>query len=108
MGRQLSSRLLGERLWPSHRAAVAHFMAEKYRFTHRAVPGIRAALGLDAAEVRESYQRLYSEPLDTIYVRRVNLAALQRGLLRAACISHLLPQASRKPARIAGKIRKGL
>jgi hypothetical protein len=54
-------------------AAVAHRLGEKYDFTRAAVPGIRAALGLDDAEVRHAYERLYREPLETIYVDRAGL-----------------------------------
>jgi amino acid permease len=62
---------------PTVRAAAAHFMAEKYKFTYQAVAGIRGALGLDAADVREAYQRLYGESLDAIFAQ-VNLAGRLR------------------------------
>lgn len=52
---------------PALRAAVIHFVGEKYRFTKGAVPGIRAALGLDSAEVQDAFRRLYGEPLESIY-----------------------------------------
>lgn len=63
---------------PTLRAATAHLIAEKYTFTYQAVPGIRAALGLDAADVRVAYQHLYAESLDTIFVPQVDLAARLR------------------------------
>ncbi|MGB0388581.1 MAG: hypothetical protein ACPGWR_27490 [Ardenticatenaceae bacterium] len=53
------------------RAALAQMMSQKYEFSEQSVPGIRAALGLDDELVQEAYQRLYSEPLQTIYVAQV-------------------------------------
>lgn len=56
---------------PRVRAAVAHGLGEKHDFTYDAVPGIRAALGLDEPTVRQAYERLYREPLEGIFsVRR--------------------------------------
>jgi amino acid permease len=55
---------------PRLRAAVAHRLGEKYEFTYEAVPGIRAALGLDEAVVRQAYERLYREPLERIFATR--------------------------------------
>jgi amino acid permease len=52
------------------RAALAHILHEKYRFTRRAVPGIRTALGLDSSEVQGAYERLYNAPLGEIYAPR--------------------------------------
>ncbi len=52
---------------PEVRAATAHLLGQKYDFTSQAVPGIRAALGLDTEAVQETYQRLYNEPLETIF-----------------------------------------
>jgi amino acid permease len=63
---------------PRLRAAVAHFVGEKYEFTYKAVPGIRAALGLDAADVQAAYQRLYGESLDRIFAPQVDLTARLR------------------------------
>jgi amino acid permease len=73
---------------PSVRSAVAYCLAQKYTFTYRDVPGIRAALGLDEEAVQRAHQRLYKEPLETIYSPRDKLAdrlrwvwaALGRGL----------------------------
>jgi hypothetical protein len=39
---------------PNIRAGVARLLAQKYTFTYQSVPGIRAALGLDAAAVQEA------------------------------------------------------
>jgi amino acid permease len=55
---------------PRVRAAVAHLLGQKYTFTYQATPGIRAALGLDKEVVQQAYQRLYREPLGTIYAPR--------------------------------------
>jgi amino acid permease len=55
---------------PEDRAAVAHVLARKYEFTYQAVPGIRAALGLDEEAVRQAYQSLYSQSLETIFSTR--------------------------------------
>ena len=49
------------------RAAIAHLLAEKYRFTKLAVPKLRGALGLDSPPVQAAYQRLYRQTLPTIY-----------------------------------------
>ncbi len=56
---------------PRVRAALAHLLGQKYHFTYQAVPGIRAALGLDEEAVLQAYQRLYHEPLETIYALQV-------------------------------------
>jgi amino acid permease len=55
---------------PRVQAAVAHRLGEKYQFTYQTVPGIRAALGLDEAAVQQAYQRLYHQPLATIFAAR--------------------------------------
>ena len=56
---------------PRLQAAVAHALAQRYTFTHGAVPCLRAALGLDDPAVRRSFERLYDQPLETIYAERV-------------------------------------
>ena len=56
---------------PRVRAVVAHLLGQKYAFTHQAVPGIQAALGLDEEAVQQAYHRLYSKPLETIYALQV-------------------------------------
>jgi hypothetical protein len=55
---------------PRVRAAVAHRLGKKYRFTHRRVPRIREALDLDDEAVRQAYQGLYQESLETIFAVR--------------------------------------
>jgi amino acid permease len=59
---------------PQVRAAVANFLGQKYDFTHQAVPGIRAALGLDAEAVQQAYLRLYGQPLEEVFAARPTLA----------------------------------
>src|SRR3712207_5314149 len=51
-------------------AAVAHRLGEKYRFTYESAPGIRVALGLDDAAVRQAYQLLYRQPIESIFAAR--------------------------------------
>ena len=55
---------------PRLRAALAHLLGQKYDFTYQAVPGIRAALGLDEEAVQQAYHRLYREPLETLFAPR--------------------------------------
>jgi amino acid permease len=56
---------------PRVRAAVAHRLGNKYRFTYEDAAGIRQALGLDDSEVRRAYRRLYRQPLEEIFASRV-------------------------------------
>jgi amino acid permease len=56
---------------PQVRAAVAHRLGRKYRFTYQDTPGIRGALALDDPEVRRAYRRLYQQPLGEIFASRV-------------------------------------
>jgi amino acid permease len=58
---------------PRVQAAVAHRLGRKYEFTREAVPGVRAALGLDEPEVKEAYERLYHEAIETIFVARAGI-----------------------------------
>src|SRR5688500_16342911 len=55
---------------PRVQAAVAHRLGEKYRFTHESAQGIREALGLDDAAVRQAYRRLYGQPIESIFAAR--------------------------------------
>jgi hypothetical protein len=55
---------------PSLRAALAHMLGRKYRFTRAAVPRLRAALGLDDDAVERAYRRQYREELSAIYAAR--------------------------------------
>ena len=49
------------------RAALAHILGKKYRFTRQDVEGIRAALGLDGHQVQQTYGQMYGESIDTIF-----------------------------------------
>jgi amino acid permease len=55
---------------PRVQAAVAYRLARKYEFTRDAIPGVRVALGLDEPDVRQAYERLYGEPLETVFAAR--------------------------------------
>ena len=59
---------------PAIRAAVAHMLGRKYRFTREAVPRLRAALALDDSAVEQAYRRQYRDDLRTIYAARVRTA----------------------------------
>src|SRR5437867_6766129 len=56
---------------PALRAAVAHMLGRKYRFTRETVPRLRAALALDDATVAQAYRRQYREDVVAIYAPRV-------------------------------------
>jgi amino acid permease len=68
---------------PRLRAATARLLGQKYRLTERATPGIRAALGLDQPEVRQTYQRLYGETLAAIYAPHASARERLRWVLTA-------------------------
>jgi len=51
----------------SVRAAAARQLGQRERFDARDVPGVRAALGLDAPDVRAAFERAYGLALDSIY-----------------------------------------
>jgi hypothetical protein len=55
---------------PKIRAALAHILGKKYRFTREDVVGIRAALGLDGDEVQRTYRQMYGKPMDTVFATR--------------------------------------
>lgn len=55
---------------PNVQAAMAHVLGEENEFTYQDVPNIREALGLDEEEVQQAYQRLYGEPLESIFAPR--------------------------------------
>jgi amino acid permease len=57
---------------PSVQAALAHRLGQKYRFTYEAVPGVRAAVGMDNPNVRRAYRRLYTQPLEEIFASRAS------------------------------------
>jgi len=63
-------------LMPSNstiQSALAHLLAQKYRFAQRDIPHIKEALGLDTEEVQRAFSRQYRQALDTIYTERVSL-----------------------------------
>ena len=53
----------------SVRAALIYYMAEKYSFTYRSIPGIRHALGLDTPEVGRAFREQFGRPLESVYTR---------------------------------------
>lgn len=55
------------------RAGVAHLLGARHAFTSRAVPGLRAALGLDTDAVRDAYMGLYGTPLETTFAPHLRL-----------------------------------
>lgn len=105
------------RLWaplvpqnPGVQAAVGHLLSQKYTFTARDVPGIRAALGLDTAAVQQAYQRLYREPLETLYVSRPTLGERLRWLWTALArwLESLSPFWTAFSLTLTGTIRAGV
>jgi len=78
---------------PRARAALAHLLGQKYRFTAATTPGLTATLGLDEPAIRQAYEKLYGQPLATIYAAQPGLAERLRwawaGLGR--WIEHLPP-----------------
>lgn len=56
---------------PGIRAAMAHRLALDYRFTYEAIPRIRAALGLDDEDVKQTYEHMFGSPLQRVYVHRL-------------------------------------
>src|SRR4029450_10455939 len=70
---------------PRAQAALAHRLGQKYEFPQEAVPGLRSALGLDEPEVRQAYERLYREPLETIFADRARVSDRLRGVWRRPC-----------------------
>jgi hypothetical protein len=65
---------------PDVRAAIARLLGAKYRFRHRDMPGVRAALGLDDPAVEQAFLRLHGEPVASIYRARLPLAERVRWL----------------------------
>ncbi len=53
---------------PEIRATLAQLLGQKYRLPANATPGIGSAVGLDQPAVQAAYQRLYSQPITTIFV----------------------------------------
>lgn len=59
---------------PSLNAAIARLLGQKYPLRPSESPGIHGVLELDKPEVKEAFQRLYDEPLESIYAPRLTLA----------------------------------
>jgi len=62
------------------RAALAHMIAEKYRFGRSDVPQLRAAFGWDDAAVQQAYERNYHQPIGTGYSSRLPLMERMRWM----------------------------
>ena len=60
------------------RAALAHAISEKYRFTRDDVAGLREVLHLEEPAVRSAFERMYGAPLDSIYAPRRSLGGALR------------------------------
>ena len=56
---------------PAARAAILHALGNRYRFTKRSVPALRAALGAGEPAVERAYARAYGRPLATGYARKL-------------------------------------
>lgn len=67
---------------PDHgvRAALAHLVAEKYRFGRSDIPQLRTTMGWDGAAVQQAYERNYRQPLETVYASRLPLMERVRWL----------------------------
>jgi hypothetical protein len=66
---------------PDVRVGIARLLGRKYRFRHRDVPGVRAALGLDDAAVASAFERLHGEAIESIYEERLPLTEKARWRL---------------------------
>ncbi len=52
---------------PEIRAALIHLFGRKYKLDYQAIPRMGQALGLDEPTTRSTYQRLYDQPLESIF-----------------------------------------
>lgn len=57
---------------PTIRATLAQLLGQTYTLPAQTVPSIRTALGLDEAAVQEAYQRLYQQPITTLFAPTLN------------------------------------
>jgi amino acid permease len=74
------------------RAAVARMIGERYRLPRQLVPGIRAALGLEAPEVGAAFERLHRQSQDSMYASELPLGERTRWVRsRAAHWLETLP-----------------
>jgi amino acid permease len=53
------------------RATLAHLLGQKYLLPANSTAGIATALGLTTPAVQQAYQRLYKQPISTIYTSQV-------------------------------------
>ena len=58
----------------NRRATLTKKIAEKFRFRLQDVPSMRKALGLDNDGVKQSYERLFQQPIDSIYSPSIPLS----------------------------------
>ncbi|MEZ4659529.1 MAG: hypothetical protein R2911_18370 [Caldilineaceae bacterium] len=56
---------------PTIRAALAHLLGQNYPLVAAQMPALCAALGVDTAAVQEAYQRLYAQPIATIFASEI-------------------------------------
>ncbi len=56
---------------PTIRATLAHLLGQNYDLPTQSAPAIRTALGLDADAVQQAYQRLYQQPITTVFAQKV-------------------------------------
>ena len=56
---------------PEIRATILHLLGQKYALPADATPGIGGALGVDNPSVQQAYQRLYNQPISTIFTPQV-------------------------------------
>lgn len=61
-------------------AALAHQIATKYKLYKDNIPNIRATLGLNNPEIHNTYQELYGQPLDSIYLSKISIQERFRWL----------------------------
>ncbi len=57
------------------RAALIYYMAEKYTFTYRSIPGIRKALGLDTPAVGQAFLAQFGRPIESVYAPSESVGA---------------------------------
>ena len=55
----------------SIRATLAHLLGQKYTIAEAETPAICTAIGVNTAPVQEAYQRLYQQPIATIFAPTV-------------------------------------
>ena len=53
------------------RATAIHLLARKYSFSAADTPQLQTVFGFDSSSVQQAYQRLYNQPLSTIFQARV-------------------------------------